>query len=43
MKNKPAPKVTIDIKPGKVTPAQQYAWNKFWQSVANEVNDKDKG
>jgi hypothetical protein len=43
MKKKTEPKVTVDIKAGKAPPAQQYAWNKFWQSVITEVNIKDKG
>lgn len=37
-------KLTVDIKPGPVSPAQKQAWKQFWQKQASGVkreSDKD--
>jgi hypothetical protein len=34
--NKSTPKITVNIEPGQVTPAQREAWRRFWAEISAE-------
>ena len=40
MTSKPVAKVTVNITPGPVTPAQRAAWRKFWAARIAEAKGK---
>jgi len=33
-------KVTVNIKPGPVSPAQKQAWRRFWQKLIAQVQEE---
>lgn len=37
------PQVTMDIKPGKPTPAQQAAWDELWGKLLAQGQNRDNG
>lgn len=41
-RDKPEVTVTLDIKYGPSTPAQQQAWKRFWQKLIAEVKTDER-
>jgi len=35
-------KVTVNIRPGRATPAQKQAWKRFWQKIIGEAQREVK-
>ena len=35
-------KITLDIRPGPLTPEQQRSWNLFWQKLIADSKTKEK-
>jgi len=36
------PVVTLNIKPGQVTPAQKQAWRRFWQTLISKAKNDER-